>query len=53
MSLINRDAMLIFPKKPLYDWQNSIFPEDPIDMEDDPFGNENGSVYLIPEMNDS
>jgi hypothetical protein len=40
---INRNAIVIKPKKVFFDWVNSIYPEDPIV---DP--NE-GNVYLIKE----
>ncbi len=53
MSLINRDAMLIFPKQPLYDWQNYIFSRAPLTFGNEPFGHEKGIVFLIPEMDDS
>lgn len=53
MSLINRDAMIVFPKQSLYDWQNRIFPEDLISIGTDPFGHEEGHVFLIPQMDDS
>ena len=50
MSLINRCGMITFPLQPVFDWQNKIFPDDPISIDGDPFGHENGTIYLIPEM---
>jgi hypothetical protein len=44
-TVINRNAVLIIPKKAYYDWANSVFPEDPID-EDDFF---EYNTYLISE----
>ncbi|MCB1143047.1 MAG: hypothetical protein KDK54_12445 [Leptospiraceae bacterium] len=50
MSLVNRCVMLISPKAPLYDWVNSIFPDDPIEPSSDPFSHDEGTVFLIPEI---
>jgi hypothetical protein len=47
---INRDVLILFPKQPLFDWANSVFPKDKMDcpklMEHD-----QGNIYLIPETN--
>lgn len=40
---INRDAIVIKPKQPLFDWINSIYPEDIVE------GGDEGTVYLIKE----
>jgi hypothetical protein len=50
MSSINRDIMIIIPKKPLIDWQNTIFPENPLSTDIDPFKPDEGTAFLIPEM---
>lgn len=50
MSFIDRDAMILIPRKPLFEWQNEIFPESPMETETDPFEHDGGSVYLIPEL---
>lgn len=42
---LNRNSVLIIPKKAYYDWANSVFPEDPIDEDD--FSDYN--TYLIEE----
>lgn len=42
---INRNAVLIIPRKAYYDWANSVFPEDPI-SEDDFY---DYNTYLINE----
>ncbi|MGY6557986.1 MAG: hypothetical protein ACXIT9_01760 [Nitritalea sp.] len=41
---INRNAIVVKPKKPLLDWVNSIYPESPIS------GKEEANIYLIREM---
>lgn len=43
--------MLLMPKKTLYDWVNSIFPnEPPVNIPFSPLENDEASVYLIPEF---
>jgi hypothetical protein len=46
---INRDVLILFPKQPLFDWVNYIFPDDkmicPIPMKHD-----EGDIFLIPEF---
>lgn len=49
MSLVNRCAMIVFPKSPVYDWVNRIFPDDPIEP-GDPYDHDEGTVFLIPEI---
>ena len=42
---IDRNAIVVKPKKPFYSWVNSIFPDDkPIEEKDE------NSIYLIEEM---
>lgn len=45
---VNRDALIMFPKQALYDWINSVFPEEPVEcprvLEHD-----SGNVYLLDE----
>lgn len=41
---INRNAILVKAKKPFYDWINYVDPEFPL------FENEEGTVYLVKEM---
>lgn len=40
---INRNAIVIRPKQPLFDWVNSIDPENPVETTDE------GTVYLLKE----
>lgn len=40
---INRNAIVIKPKKPLFDWINFIYPESPVSEK------EEGNIYLIRE----
>jgi hypothetical protein len=40
---INRNAIVIKPKQALFDWVNSIYPEDPVEFISE------GTVYLIKE----
>ncbi|MBE7413296.1 MAG: hypothetical protein HS129_14755 [Leptospiraceae bacterium] len=50
MSIINRDVFLLSPKKPLFDWSNKIFPDDPIKFDRKPFDHDEAHAYLIPEL---
>jgi hypothetical protein len=50
MSIINRSTIILFHKKPLIEWQNSIFPDDTMEYEEDFFKNDMAHVYLIPEL---
>ncbi len=50
MSLINRNVFLLSPKKPLFDWCNEIFPDDPMEFNRKPFGYDQAHAYLIPEL---
>jgi len=45
---INRDIVILFPKQPLIDWVNRIFPES---KEECPkfFEHDEGTTYLLPE----
>ena len=45
---INRDAVIIFPKQPLIDWVNKIFPDDKISCPKT-MAHDEANVYLIPE----
>lgn len=40
---INRNAIVVKPKQPLFDWINAIYPESPVETADE------GTVYLIKE----
>ncbi|MFO0477953.1 MAG: hypothetical protein ACK50L_04120 [Bacteroidota bacterium] len=40
---INRNAIVIKPKKPLFDWINYLYPESPVTKK------EEGTIYLIRE----
>ncbi|MBK8711870.1 MAG: hypothetical protein IPL97_08370 [Niastella sp.] len=40
---INRNAIVVKPKQPLFDWINSIYPDEPVNATDE------GIVYLIKE----
>ncbi len=46
---INRDVLILFPKQPLYDWANSIFPDDKMECPK-PMTHDEGDVFLIPEF---
>ncbi len=46
---INRDVLIIFPKKPLMDWANYIFPNDKMDCPK-PMQHDEGDIFLIPEF---
>lgn len=48
---INRNAIVIKPKQPLFDWINSVFPDDP--KIEDSIDEDLGQVYLIKEKEDS
>lgn len=41
---INRNAIVVKPKKPLFDWVNTLYPGNPIS------GKAEGNIYLIREM---
>jgi len=43
---INRNAIIVRPKRPFYDWINSVFPEDEPVLK-----NEENNIYLIQRMN--
>ena len=47
---INRNAITVKPKQPLFDWVNSIYPEDPVNATD--AANE-GTVYLVRERDNN
>jgi hypothetical protein len=47
---INRDILILKPRKPLLDWVNYIFPDNPITI-DNMGKHDSANVYLIPEMN--
>ena len=47
---INRDAVVIFPKQPLLDWANTIFPDDKAECPK-LMAHDEANVYLIPETN--
>lgn len=49
---INRDAVIIFPKQPLMDWVNTIFPEEKIECPQI-MTHDEANIYLIPETNNS
>jgi hypothetical protein len=44
---VNRNALIIFPKKPFIDWVNYILPDDPVSIID-PLEHDEGNVYLLP-----
>ena len=45
---INRDVLILFPKQPLFDWVNKIFPDDKLDCPE-LMAHDEANVYLIPE----
>ena len=42
---INRNAIVVNAKKPLFDWINYLYPESPVN------GRQEGNIYLIREKN--
>ena len=46
---INRDILILFPKKPLFDWVNFIFPDDKMECPE-PLAHDEGDLFLIPEF---
>ena len=44
---INRNAIVVKPKKPLFDWINSIYPDSPVSEKDE------GNIYLILEKDNN
>ena len=45
---INRNAIIVKPKDPFFNWQNQVFPDD------EPIHNlEENNIYLIREMDDN
>ena len=45
---IDRNAIVIRPKKPFFDWVNSVFPDDePVNEKD---GKDENNIYLVREM---
>lgn len=46
---VNRDVLILFPKKPFIDWVNYIFPEKK-EVCPELMGHDAGNVYLIPEF---
>ncbi len=45
---INRLALIITPKQPVIDWNNKIFPKDPIDNYFDE-AHDSSNIFLIPQ----
>ena len=46
METIDRAAVIVTPKKPFYDWANSLDPQDPVSVDE---LDEKETVYLVPE----
>lgn len=46
---VNRDALILFPKKPLFDWVNYIYPEDKIEYTQ-PMAHDEADIFLIDEF---
>jgi hypothetical protein len=40
---INRNAIMVKPKQPLLDWINTIYPDNPVEEEQE------GTIYLVKE----
>lgn len=45
---INRDVLIVHPKKPFIDWVNEVFPDDPVPYTEEPDHDE-ATVYLLHE----
>ncbi|MDP4205099.1 MAG: hypothetical protein Q8859_03795 [Bacteroidota bacterium] len=50
MKSINRNALILEPKKPLYEWVNYIYQGEPVECPEKPFSHDHATVYLIPEQ---
>jgi hypothetical protein len=48
LEAINRDALIIAPKKAFIDKLNKIFKEDPVEFKE-PLEHDNANIYLLPE----
>jgi hypothetical protein len=48
LEAINRDALIITPKKAFIDKLNTIFKDDTIEFSD-PLEHDNANIYLLPE----
>ena len=48
ITTINRNALILFPAKPLTDWVNIIFDDSPTE-EIRVMGHDEGNIYLIPD----
>jgi hypothetical protein len=46
---VNRDVLILFPKQPLFDWANYIFPDEKMKCPK-PMEHDEGDVFLIPEF---
>jgi len=46
---VNRDVLILFPKQPLFDWINYIFPDNKLECPK-PMAHDAGDVFLIPEF---
>lgn len=46
--LVNRNAVLVIPKKPFYHWLNALYPDDPIKE----YHIQEHNIYLIHEVGD-
>ncbi len=53
MPPINRNAVFIAGRPPLFEWVNQIMPELKIDPVTDPLEHDNGTIYLTPEFFDT
>ncbi|HWD89036.1 MAG TPA: hypothetical protein VG367_12980 [Mucilaginibacter sp.] len=42
---VNRSAIVVKPRQPLFDWINSIYPDSPVEATNE------GTVYLVKERN--
>ncbi|MCB1172431.1 MAG: hypothetical protein KDK39_02645 [Leptospiraceae bacterium] len=50
MILVNRTAMILYPKQVLYDWANKTFKEEFDYGTTDPYEHDSGTVFLIEEQ---
>ncbi len=48
LETINRDALIIFPKQPFFDWLDGVYSDDKHKCPA-PLTHDKGTVYLIPE----
>ncbi len=49
MSACDRDVLILFPKKQLYDWVKYIYPDEQMECPE-PMTHDEADIFLIPEF---